>query len=216
MNKYIQKLIKEQFNISDLDFSDDEQHNANIFNKVIIDINKMYNDMLLNIKLPENDIDMLNYVISDIKPKSKKDLKTIINNYSNYYPNKSLNWLDVSDITDMSWLFYDQLFDGDISEWDVSNVETMEYMYYLSSFNNNIAKWNVSNVLNMACMFEGSKFNQDISNWDVSKVTDMHYMFSYTCFDYDISNWNVDSVINYTGIFRKCDIKEEHMPQKFR
>ena len=36
MNKYIQKLIKEQFSIHDLDFSSDEQeYDVNIFYKEI-------------------------------------------------------------------------------------------------------------------------------------------------------------------------------------
>ena len=54
-------------------------------------------------------------------------------------------------------------FNGDISKWDVSNVTNMKYMFYNSSFTNNISNWNVSNVTNMYRMFEYSVFNGDIS-----------------------------------------------------
>ena len=44
MNKHILRIIKEQFNVSDLDFSDDgeEQLGANIFNKQIFDPFEVY------------------------------------------------------------------------------------------------------------------------------------------------------------------------------
>ena len=66
---------------------------------------------------------------------------------------------------------------GDISDWDVSNVTNMTCMFYDSKFNGDISNWDVSNVTSMQLMFFNSKFNSDISSWDVSNVTDMYNMF---------------------------------------
>ena len=90
--------------------------------------------------------------------------------------NKDVSNVDVSGVTNMSYLFYGLDFNQDISEWDVSNVTCMNYMFEGSSFNQNISNWDVSNVKFMNCMFYGSSFNGDISKWDVSNVTDVSCM----------------------------------------
>ena len=111
-------------------------------------------------------------------PKTKNELKQMIEDEMDKNGNEcSLNHIDVSKITDMSYLFFRSKFNGDISEWDVSNVTNMSYMFYNSKFNGDISNWDVSNVTDMSYMFYDSKFNGDISNWDVSDVTDIRYMF---------------------------------------
>ena len=92
----------------------------------------------------------------------------------------SLNWLDVTGITNMFRMFFDSNFNGDISKWDVSNVRNMSSMFYKSKFNGDISKWDVSNVTDMRVMFQYAEFNRDISKWDISNVDDMDYMF-YGC-----------------------------------
>ena len=87
-------------------------------------------------------------------PKTRDDLEELVDKLIEKRGlNANLNDIDTSEITDMSFLFYDSMFNGDISQWDVSNVE------------------------NMAGMFENSEFDRDISEWNVSKVKDMQYIF---------------------------------------
>ena len=99
---------------------------------------------------------------------NKEELKAIINQrIEEQGPNCDLNDIDVSGITDMSFLFCKSNFNGDISQWDVSKVENMELMFYRSEFNGDISRWDVSNVMDMCCMFLESRFNGDISRWNV-------------------------------------------------
>ena len=60
----------------------------------------------------------------------------------------------------------------DISGWNVSNVTNMSWMFANSSFNQDISGWDVSSVTNMSWMFANSPFNQNITGWDVLNVTE--------------------------------------------
>ena len=114
--------------------------------------------------------------------------------------NGDISSWDVSNVTDMSRMFYDSQFNGNISSWD-SNVTDMDDMFNNSQFNGDISNWDVSNVERMNKMFKGSQFNGDISNWDVSKVKKMEEIFRESKFNGDISNWDVSSVTDMDFIF---------------
>ena len=113
--------------------------------------------------------------------------------------NQDISGWDVSNVTDMSYMFFNATaFNRDLNGWGgkTSNVTDMSRMFYQAhAFNQNIGRWDVSNVTDMSTMFwNASAFNQDIGGWDVSNVTDMSGMFNGTAFNQDLSGWDVSNV----------------------
>jgi surface protein len=94
--------------------------------------------------------------------------------------NQPLNSWNVSNVTDMTQMFYfTNNFNQDLDSWDVSKVTTMARMFAVArNFNGKISSWNVSAVTDISFMFVfASKFNQNLSNWDVSNKANMEQLF---------------------------------------
>ena len=164
------------------------------------------------LKIRQVNVKNIDYTYS-CKPQSTKELADIIKKRMiEKGEDCDLNDIDVSEITDMRFLFKPDYFDGmqfngDISKWDVSNVYNMGFMFCgLTKFNCDISGWNVSSVINMRNMFHNcNNFNQDISGWDVSKVETMECMFyNASAFNQDISEWDVSKVTDMRFIFNNA------------
>ena len=111
--------------------------------------------------------------IKDIKhqynyfPKTKDELRKILDERLKDDKNANLNDINVSEITNMSCLFSDlDPHNIDISEWDVSNVIDMFKMFYgCNNFNSDLNKWDVSKVQTMAYMFSGCDSLKNKPSW---------------------------------------------------
>ena len=198
----------------------------------IYDENLIIHNKIINMRKLKEYITVEESGRYDLRPTNKKELQELIyRRIKEQGPSCDLNDIDVSEIKDMSELFRESNFRGDISKWDVSNVEDMSKMFLASHFNGDISKWDVGNVKYMSEMFRLSSFNGDISKWDVRNVIDMSYMFTSSNFDRDISKWDVSNVHDmaymfdgsvFTGYISKWDVHNvrnmEHMfsHSKFR
>lgn len=160
MNSYIQELIIEQFNIDKMNLNNNKNIRHNIFNKETWTVyDDIYDKIIKNNRVSVKSNNIVRDKISVIKVKSKKDLKKIIHAYSvEPFWIEPLNWLDVSEVTDMSYIFDNSIYNGDISRWDVSNVSNMHAMFRKSVFNSDISEWNVSSVTDMGDMFHNTSF----------------------------------------------------------
>jgi surface protein len=119
-----------------------------------------------------------------ISAKFKKRFQNpIIENVSG---NLSLVACDISECTNMSWVF-DRC---GVSSLDVSSLNT-------------------SNVTGMARMFSACKSLQslDLSTFDTSNVTDMTSMFAFdsSLKSLDLSHFDTSNVTKMAGMFRECD-----------
>ncbi len=129
-------------------------------------------------------------------------------------------YLDVSNVTDMSYMF--QNFGGgksgspttlnvvpDVSKWNTGNVTNMTAMFesygnFSSSLDKvpDVSGWNTGKVTDMTFMFqkyghESQNFNAvpDVSKWNTGNVTSMKQMF----FEYGHKSTALDTVPNVSG-----------------
>lgn len=145
-----------------------------------------------------------------IRPTSKAELMSIIKEeLKRQGPDANLNYIDVSMITDMSYLFVNcpDVRNIKIDQWDVSNVTNMDCMFEeCEGFNADLSGWDVSKVENMNSMFNSCcNFNCDLSSWDTGNVVNMDYMFCGCMnLDTDLSKWNVANVISHRKFADFC------------
>jgi surface protein len=129
---------------------------------------------------------------------------------SNLGRKADLNHIDVSHVSNMTKLFSNSTFNGNISKWNTSKVEDMSLIFWKSEFNGDISDWSLNSVRKANLMFALSAFNNDISN-----VTHMDECFAYSNFNGDISKWDVSSVISMSRIFTESTFNQDISDWKF-
>ena len=215
--KIIDNIINNKVNFSNIN----NKNNINILLSIIKKI-------AIKEPIQKKEYKVLKSYTSVYKVKDKEEIKDILYYFNGtlYMDPDNLNWIDTSDVTDMSELFAEWNFNADISKWNVSNVTNMHGMFrgnlfgirardfsVMQTFNRDISKWDVSNVTDMGYMFTYSQFNGDISKWNVSNVKNMEAMFGSSWFNRDISRWNINKNCNVNNMFIECHIKDEYKPQ---
>jgi hypothetical protein len=120
-----------------------------------------------------------------------------------------LNCIDVSKITDFSFVFADNsgLPWIDIDEWDVSNGTNFKGMFMdCQYFNADLSKWDVSNGVNFCNMFYNCKsFESDLRYWEPYYAENTTKMF-YNCesIDCDFRQWNMRYLKYADKMFDNC------------
>ena len=143
--------------------------------------------------------------------------RDLFSHYNNCTSIEGMECLDMSSVTDMSWMFAESsvLSSVDLTNMDTSKVTNMEYMFYNCSglTNINVSGFNTSNVTNMRNMFAKctSLTRLDLSNFKTPNLTLMLYMFSEcTNLTYvDMSNFDTSNVENMQSLFFKDTVLKE-------
>ena len=121
----------------------------------------------------------------------------------------NLNCIDVSRITDFSYVFADNsgLPWIDIDEWDVSHGTNFSYMFQdCKYFNADLSKWDVRRGENFEGMFYNCKsFESDLRYWEPYYAENTTKMF-YNCesIDCDFRQWNMRYLKYADKMFYNC------------
>ena len=123
--------------------------------------------------------------------------------------------LDVSNVTDMTCMFYGagKMTHYDIADWDVSKVESMNHMFCdnFSLRSLDLSRWNVSSLKTIYNMFNDNqalKTIGDVSQWNTSSLVDAGCWLNY-CIAFvgdnsgtmDLSGWDTSKLKSAGDMF---------------
>ena len=175
----------------------------------VIDMSNMFGGYAYGYSAEE--MNLKNIIFGEQWDTSKVRFMDYMFAYCNHLTELDLSNFDTSQVTDMSYMFYNSsLTELDLSNFDTSQVTDMSYMFSgCSSFTSlDLSNFDTSQVTDMSYMFSGcSSFTSlDLSNFDTSKVKNMSYMFQScsSLTNLDLSNFNTSQVTDMAYMFRDC------------
>ena len=152
------------YDLTDVDMSGWNTHNANSFDHMFMDATGMYN------------LDISNWDVSNVH--------IMHSTFANTDFNGNISEWDVSNVLYFNSMFKSNpYFDGDISKWDVSNASEMAGMFWNATVftGKGLDNWNTGNVKTMNIMFKNcSNLDVDLSSWVTRKVNNHEDMFEGT------------------------------------
>ena len=133
-------------------------------------------------------------------------------NYDELKQIEGLEFLNTSEVKDMSWMFSDcsGLTSLDLSHFNTQNVTNMGSMFSRCSdlTSLDVKNFNTQNVTDMSGMFSGCSglTSLDLSHFNTRKVSDMSEMFSGCSGlpSLDLSHFNTQKVTDMHDMFYRC------------
>ncbi len=133
-------------------------------------------------------------------------------NYDELKQIEGLEFLNTSEVKDMSWMFSDcsGLPSLDLSHFNTQNVTNMGRMFYRCSdlTSLDVKNFNTQNVTDMSGMFSDCSglTSLDVSHFNTQKVIYMNWMFSGCSglTSLDLSHFNTQNVTNMAEMFSGC------------
>ena len=123
MNSYIKRLV-EAFDFNSVK---KQNKNANAINVLIKDI--VYR-IIDTGRLDTKDMHFILSLPAASYKANDNEIPLLVTNCVTIFGDDcNLNWIDVSNVTNMNKLFADSTFNGDISDWDVRNGSNFDAMF---------------------------------------------------------------------------------------
>jgi surface protein len=100
--------------------------------------------------------------------------------------------------------FHASAFNQPVSNWDVSNVTDMSYLFSFTPFNQSLSTWNTTHVTSILGMFDNATaFNQPVANFNVSHVTNFSSVFhNASSFNQPLNSWDTSLSNSFSGTFQ--------------
>ena len=180
---------------------------------LIFDVSENQDKSVMSYLVPNEDTTKYTlYINSDGRVVANENSSGLFYSFSILNEIENLEYLDISNVTDMSWMFYScsSLASLDLSSFNTSNVTRMDYMFSgCSSLTTlDLSSFNTSKVTRMDYMFGhcSSLTTLDLGNFNTDKVIDISSMF-YDCSrltTLDLGNFDTGNVINMSHMFDSC------------